>query len=190
MKLPLQVTFRHMEASDALEANIREKVSELESLYDQIMSCSVVVEQQHMHKVQGNLFHVRIDLRVPGKELVTSRHPDQHHAHEDPYVAVRDAFKSMGRQLEDFARRRRGKEKTHEVPPHGRVISLDASRGFGMIESSDGREIYFHRNSLTNFDFDELCVGDEVRFVEEPGDAGPQASSVHVVGKHHIAEPL
>ncbi len=106
MKLPLQVVFRNMEASAAVEAKIRERAEQLERLYDQIMSCRVVVEAHHKHHHQGNLYHARVDLKVPEAEIVASREPDEHHAHEDVFVAVRDAFDAVRRRLEDYARRR------------------------------------------------------------------------------------
>ena len=187
MQTPLQITFRHMETSEALEANIREKAADLEKVYDNITSCRVVVETHHKHHRQGNLFHIRVDVNVPGSTLVVKREPDQHHAHEDVYVAVRDAFDAMRRQLEDYNRRQRGDIKTHEAPPHGRIIKLTPEENYGLIETSDGREIYFHRNSVTNAGFDALEVGNEVRFVEVAGDQGPQASTVTLQGKHHIA---
>ena len=78
MKLPLQITFRHIEASEAVENNIREHAGELEQFYDQIMSCRVVVDASHKHHQQGMLYLVHIDVNVPGKELVVSREPGQH----------------------------------------------------------------------------------------------------------------
>ena len=189
MQLPLQVTFRHMDASDAMEANIRERVAELDKFFDQIMSCRVVVEASHKHHQQGNLYHVRIDLKVPGEELVVSRAPDEHHAHGDAYVAIRDAFDSVRRQLEDYARKRRGKVKQHEVSPHGRVSELYPINDYGRIVTSDGRDIYFHRNSVIKADLDEMEIGMEVRFTEASGEEGPQASAVRVVGKHSVVEP-
>lgn len=186
MQLPLQITFRHIERSDALEMKIRERVEELEQFCGEIMSCHVVIEMAHQHHHQGNLFQIRIDLRVPGKELVVSRHPDKHHAHEDPYVVVRDAFDAMKRQLEEAMRVRRREVKTHDVPPHGHISVLFPYEDYGRIASADGRDIYFHRNSVVNAEFDSLEEGMEVRFAEVMGDNGPQASSVHIVGKHHI----
>lgn len=186
MQLPLQITFRHIEASEAVENNIRDHAGELEQFYDQIMSCRVVVDESHKHHHQGKLFQVHIDVTVPGKELVAGREPGQHHAHEDIYVAIRDAFDAMQRQLEDHARKQRGKVKSHEVPPHGKVSELAPDENYGRILTADGRDIYFHRNSLLNSNFDDLEIGMEVRFDEEPGDLGPQASSVNVIGKHHI----
>lgn len=186
MQLPLQITFRDMDPSAAVETKIREKAAKLDQFFDHIMSCRVTVEAPHRRHHQGNLFHVRIDVTVPGKELVVSREPAEHQAHEDAYVVIRDAFNAMRRQLEDYSRRLKGNVKAHEVPPHGRVIELVPEQDFGRIESADGRDIYFHRNSLVNGDFEKLGVGDEVRFDEELGEHGPQASSVRLVGKHHI----
>ncbi len=186
MKLPLQVVFRDMGASDAIEAAVRKRAEKLERFYDYIMSCRVVVEMHHRHHHQGNLYHVRVDLKVPGEEIVASREPDEHHAHEDVYVAIRDAFDAVLRRLEDHVRRRRGVVKAHETPPHGRVAELNPTEGFGRIETPDGRLVYFHKNSVVDEDFEHLTVGTEVRFAEEMGELGPQASTVCVVGKHHV----
>jgi ribosomal subunit interface protein len=117
MKLPVQITFRDMSPSEALEANVREKAQKLDRFYDRIMGCRVVVEAHHKHHHKGNLYHVRIDLTVPGQELVVSREPVEDHSHEDVYVAVRDAFDAARRQLEDYARRRRHQVKRHEGAP-------------------------------------------------------------------------
>jgi cold shock CspA family protein len=92
----------------------------------------------------------------------------------------------MKRQLEDYARKRRGKVKKHEPPAHGRVFSLNSDEDYGRIETPDERLIYFHRNSVLDNAFDKLEVGSEVRFVEELGERGPQASTVTLVSKHHI----
>ncbi len=99
MKTPLQITFRDMERSDALETHIRERVDKLGQFFDGIVSCRVVVEQEAKHQQQGKPFNVRIDIGVPGKELIVDKQ-----AHEDVYVALRDAFDAAKRQLEDYAR--------------------------------------------------------------------------------------
>ena len=187
MKLPLQVTFRHMEPSDALDADIREHAELLDKFAGNIMSCRVVVEAPHQHKHQGQLYQVRINITLPGHEINVTRGRDLHHAHEDPYVAVRDAFNAAQRQLQDLVRVRRGDVKLHETAPHGRVASISPEENFGIIETPDGREIYFHRNSLLDENLNDLDVGTEVRFHEEMGEEGPQASTVQVIGKHHIA---
>lgn len=185
MQLPLQITFRQIPHSDAIEAKIREKAARLDRFAEHIMACRVVIEAPHRRHHQGTLYQVRIDLTLPGGELVVNREPRLNHAHEDVYVAIRDAFDAAARQLEDYVRRQRVAVKTHEAPPCGRVARLLPEKDCGFIETADGREVYFHRNSVLNDGFDELTAGAEVRFVEEPGEQGPQASTVRPVGKHH-----
>lgn len=186
MQQALQIVWREMEPSPALEAYIRERVDKLERLNDRVVSCHVVVEQLHRHKHRGNLFSVHVELGVPGKTLVAGHEHRKDHAHEDAYVAARDAFDAVRRQLEDFARRERGDVKSHETSAHGRVAELFPEMDYGTIETPDGRSVYFHRNSVLSGEFERLEVGAEVRFSEEQGEQGPQASTVTVVGKHHI----
>ena len=178
MELPLQVTLRDISPSAAVEDYIRERATKLDAFYDRIMSCRVVVEAPIRHHRKGGPFKVRIDLTVPGDELVVNRQAD-----EDLYVAIREAFDAARRRLEDYSRRQRGSVKTHEGPPQARVSKLFPEEGYGFLETPDGAEIYFHRNSVLGEGFDRLEIGTEVRFVEEQGDQGPQASTVTVIGK-------
>ena len=180
MQLPLKITLRDIAHSEALEGLIREKASWLELFYDQIIGCRVVVEGPVRHHRKGGPYTVRIDLGVPGEDIVVNRQ-----AAEDPYVAVHDAFDAARRQLQDHVLRRRGVVKVHEEIPHGRVSKLFLDEGYGFLETPDGREVYFHRNSVLGADFDRLSIGTEVRFAEEEGEKGLQASTVTVVGKHH-----
>lgn len=184
MKLPLQITFRNLAASDAVEAKVRERTEKLERFFSDMMSCRVVVEAGHKHHHKGNTYQVRIIVKVPGAELIVGRDPGQHQAHEDVYVAVRDAFDAMERKLEDHARRVRGEVKTHDVPPYGQIGELFPEQGYGTIVTPDGRNLYFHRSSVSGADFDQLSAGDVVRFIEETGSQGPQAINVHVLNKH------
>ena len=114
MQIPLEVTFHNMDHSDAVEANVRERAAKLERYFDRIVGCRVVVEAPHKHSRKGKIFEVRIDVSVPGKEIIVNRNGVNNHAHEDVYVAIRDAFNAAGRQLEDHARKIRGDVKTHE----------------------------------------------------------------------------
>lgn len=176
MKLPLQITVRNMSLSSAAEENIREKAAKLDGVCENIMSCRVVVEAPHKRHHKGVLYNVRIDMTVPGSELVVKREP-----HEDLYVAIRDAFDAARRQLEELVRRQREAPKTEtarEAPVYARVARLLSAQDHGFLETPDGREIYFHRNSVLNDGFDRLKVGVEVRFTEELGEKGPQASTV------------
>jgi ribosomal subunit interface protein len=114
MQTPLRITFRDMDPSAALEDHIRERAGKLDQYYERIMGCHVVVESPHRHRHQGKVFHIRIDLTVPQGELVVNREPEANHAHEDAFVAIRDAFDAMRRQLQDYARQQRGEVKKHE----------------------------------------------------------------------------
>lgn len=186
MQTPLQIAFRNFERSEAIAAKINERAAKLESYYDRIIGCRVTIEAQHKHHRRGNHYHVRIEVTVPGGELVANREPDEHHSYADVYVAIRDAFDAMRRQLEDHARRRRGQEKEHLPPPHGTIVEIHPAEDYGRIEALDGTSVYFHRNSVVDADFDKLAIGAGVRFDVEMGERGPQATTVHLVGKHHI----
>jgi ribosomal subunit interface protein len=188
MQKPLEIRFQQMDPSPAVEARIREKAADLERFSDRITSCRVVVEQEHRHHHKGNLFRVRLDIGMPGKEVAVTRTGPQDHAHEDVYVAIRDAFDAAVRRLEDRVRVRRGKVKQHEAPLLGRVVRLFADDGFGFVETEAG-EVYFHRNSVVDDGFDRLEVGAEVRLTvaESESPEGWQATTVQPLGKQHPA---
>src|SRR5207302_83452 len=142
MQVPLQVTFRHMDSSEPVAGRIRQRAEELDRLFDGIISCRVAVECRHPRRVQGNLFRVRVDLKVPDREIVVGRDPAARHAHEDIYVSIRDAFDATRRLLEDYVRERRREVKLHAVPDHGRIARLLPERSCGFILSTEGNEIY------------------------------------------------
>ena len=183
MKLQLQITTRDIPHSEALESHIRQKAEKLETFYPQIMGCRIVVEVPHKHKTQGNLFNVRLDITVPGKELAVTREPN-----EDVYVALRDAFDAAKRQLEDYGRRQRGEVKAHAPVLHGKVVRLVPEEGYGFVETSGGQELYFHRENLANNNFEQLEEGSEVQFLEDIGSEDFQAKRVST-GKRHVEEP-
>lgn len=199
MIIPLQISFRNMKPSETVEARVREEVAKLETFYNGIMHCRVVVERPHRHHRSGELYHVRIDMTVPGAELVVKREPslhaslrqgdaekqqksyEAHAAHKDVFVVIRDAFKEARRQLQDYARRIRGQTKAHVPPPSGRVSRLFPEEGYGFLRTSEGTEIYFHKNSVLHDAFDRLTIGTRVTFNEEMGEKGVQASTVRAV---------
>jgi cold shock CspA family protein/ribosome-associated translation inhibitor RaiA len=174
----LQLVLRDISPSAAVEAYIRERAARLEQFHRGILSCRVVVEAPVRHHRTGGPFTVRIVLKVPGGELVVDRQIGS-----DLYVVIRDAFDAARRRLEDYARRRRGAVKTHEAGLWARVAKLFPEEGHGFLETRSGREIYFHRNSVLNPGFERLEVGSDVRFVEERGEQGPQASTVKIVSR-------
>ncbi len=110
MEIPIQITFRGMETSAALEAAIRDRAGKLDRFHPHVMSCRVVVEEAARHKSQGKQFVVRLDIKVAGAEVAVN-----HDHSEDAFVAVRDAFDAARRKLEDLARRQRGDVKSR--PP-------------------------------------------------------------------------
>jgi ribosome-associated translation inhibitor RaiA/cold shock CspA family protein len=186
MPIPLSIHFRGLEPSPAVEDFVHRWVSKLETVHDRIERCEVVIDRPHQHHHQGQRYRVRVTLAVPGPNVEVSRDHGLDGAHEDVYVAIRDAFRAARRQLEDHVRRQRAEVKTHVEPPHGRITYLDVEGEWGYLDA-DGRQVYFHRNSV--LDQVPLAVGDEVRFTEEPGIKGPQAASVARVGEHGHHEP-
>jgi cold shock CspA family protein len=199
MKVPPTITFRRMQPTDALDADVRRRLSKLETYCPSLMGARVVIEPAERHHRGGNRFHVRIDLTVPGEEIAvsheaslragaralgarTTRKTDE----PDPTrkllgVAIREAFDVARRRLQDYVRRQRGNVKAHTPVPDGRVVRLFPADSYGFLEADDGHEVYFHRNSVLDDGFDALKVGSRVAFVEEGGDRGPQASTVRVL---------
>ena len=185
MSIPVQVTFRDFPASPALEARIREKAGALEKLWDRILGVRVVVEEYAKHHHKGRLFNVRLQISVPGPDIVITRESEENHRYEDPYVAVNDAFEQAERRLEDQLRRMRGNTKLHNGANRGVVKHVSPEEDFGFILTTDDREVYFHRNALLGTPLEHLDLGDEVRFVlhEDGAVQGPHASSVRLISK-------
>ena len=179
-----QVSFDDLPVDEQVRTAALEHVAALERLSDRITGCHVVIAQPHRRHRMGRLCSVRIELVVPGGEIVVNRDHHLDHAHEDVFVALRDAFAAAGRQLEDHVRRLRGAEKTHAERPRGWISQLFPLEGYGFIEAPDGREIYFHRNSLSDVDYRLAEIGTAVFFSEEEGDEGPQAVRVRVARPH------
>lgn len=182
MQIPLEVSYRNVEPSEAIEKRIRSGLGRLEKVCDRIVGCRVMVELPNRRRRTGNLYHVRIDVSIPGEDLVLKRNPPRHRAHEDVVQALGEAFDNARRKLVERRRRERFEVKAHEPVPEGRVSKLFAHEGYGFIATGEGREVYFHRNSVLNGGFDRLDVGTRVRFAEEAGKEGPQASTVELVG--------
>jgi ribosomal subunit interface protein len=181
MQLPLQITFHGVQRSDAIEQYIRERAAKLDVLDRRVMGCRVAVEMPHRHARHGEHYRVRIDITVPGGEVVVGRVPEGDPAYEDVYAAIDAAFDDAGRRLQDFVRRQRGDVKPHDRARHGVVTKLFAYEGYGFLRTPEGDELYFHRNAVLDGAFDRLKVDACVRFVEDAGEAGPHASTVALV---------
>jgi ribosomal subunit interface protein len=173
----VQLTFRDIPHSDSVAAHVERRAQKLETFFDRMTRCLVVVEAPHRHSRHGKRYHVRIDMHVPGKELVVSRNLDD--STEDLHAAVDNAFADAERVLESYHHELARDAKPRSKSPFGVVTKL--FDGYGFLEH-EGREVYFHENSVLGGKFDKLAVGSKVRFAEEDGDKGPQASTVEVRG--------
>jgi ribosomal subunit interface protein len=181
MEIPVRVTFRGIDRTPAIEDYVLRRAAKLERFFERIVACRVTLDAPHRHHQHGRHYLVRVDLTVPGAELVVGRTPDERALHEDLYAAIDDAFDDAGRVLEDHVRKQRGDTKTHERERRGRVTKLFRKEGYGFLETQEGDEFYFHRNSVLGHGFRRMQLGTEVRFVEELGERGPQASTVTLV---------
>ncbi|MDR3535526.1 MAG: HPF/RaiA family ribosome-associated protein [Acetobacteraceae bacterium] len=107
MPAEVQISFRGMDASPAVEAKVQQRAAELAQFSDRVTTCRVVLEAAH-RRHQGNIYHVTVDLALPGGKVVVSHEPARDHAHEDLYVAIRDAFDAARRRLQDHVRQHEG----------------------------------------------------------------------------------
>ncbi|MFP4599377.1 MAG: ribosome hibernation-promoting factor, HPF/YfiA family [Persicimonas sp.] len=183
MKIPLELAFVNVDSSPAVEQRVRERVDRLERYYKDITSCRVSVEAPHKSQYNTQHYEVHIDITVPGKEIVVSTNPrPEENEHTDIYVAIRDAFDTAERRLKTHAGKQREarRAEARTEPPRGVIARLFPDEGYGFLEAPDGREIYFHANSVINQDFEDLEIGIGVQFAEEMGEKGPQASTVRV----------
>ncbi|HVO08853.1 MAG TPA: HPF/RaiA family ribosome-associated protein [Burkholderiaceae bacterium] len=175
MKQPLEVRFLGLEPSPAVEAAARAKAAKLDQFRGDLMSCRVTIELAHKHKHQGQPFAVRIDATMSGRELCVDRVQ-----HEDVYVALRDAFDDMKRQIEESAQRARGEEKLHAQELHGEVVRVSDADRCGFIRTADGDEYWFGPDNVAGTPWEHVQIGAEVRFIPELAAQGRQAKRVSV----------
>jgi ribosomal subunit interface protein len=184
MQRPIQITSRDFALTDAMRALIEKRAKDLEQYFGRLTGCHVVIEAPVHHHRRGGPFSVRIDLRTPRAELSVNKQDA-----DDLAVAIREAFDSARRRLEDHLRELRRDVKTHALPSVARVARVFPNEGYGFLETSDHREVYFHRNAVLDEHFDDLKPGTTVRFAEEVGEKGPQASTVALQTSKRQAEP-
>jgi cold shock CspA family protein len=198
MTFPIQISYRNVEASPAVEEWVRKEAEKLETFHRGILRCRVVLEVAHRHLRRGNRFQARVLLSVPGGQVAASSEaapvdPEKlleegkkvkryeiEAPHKDLRLAIADAFRAAARRLQDLLKRQRKQVKRHETNL-ARVVELFIDRGFGFLETSEGRRLYFHQHSVLNGAFKQLSLGTRVSFAEEKGEQGPQASTVRLV---------
>jgi ribosomal subunit interface protein len=185
MRVPLEIAFKNVEPTSAMETLVRERVDRLARYHRDIITCRVAVEAPHLSPNEEALGHrIRIEVSVPGDEVIVSRDRSHQREQYDPYQAIREAFQAAEKQLRSYSGPQRRGRHPRVGPPHAVVDQLMPDEDYGFLSTPDGRNIYFHRNSVVNDGFDDLSLGDEVRFEERMGDEGPQASTVAPVGRH------
>jgi len=190
MQTPVEIDFHGFKGNEQLRACVMKNVSLLERRFGRITACRVVIKAPSERHRTGSACEIAIRLSLPqGREVEIGRSEKTERAVDrlaDPLVALNDAFKRARRRLQDHARRMRGHVKSHDGPPIATVKRFDEAGGFGFLETQDGREIYFHKNSLLNDGGRQVGPGTRVTFFEEIGEKGPQASTVKVLGKHGL----
>ncbi|MDQ2994187.1 MAG: HPF/RaiA family ribosome-associated protein [Pseudomonadota bacterium] len=176
MSMNLDITVRDIPTSDGIEDRIRGKAEKLTQYFERIENCKVVVEQEQKKQTHGKLYNVHLDVTVPGKHLVVNKQPA-----EDLYVAIRDSFQAMYRQLEDYARIQRGDVKAHFKNLRGEIKGLFGDYGF--IATPEGTEYYFHESNVMQPTFDQLVIGQMVHFIELAAGETLQAGHIRANGK-------
>ncbi len=187
MQTPVEIDFQGLKGNERLRGCVSKNIAALEQRFGRITACRIVVRAPSERHRTGGVCEVTIRLTLPqGREVDIGRSEKADDRYADPVMALNDAFKRARRRLQDHARRMRGEVKSHDGPPVATVKRFDEAGGFGFLETQDGREIYFHRNSLLNGGARKVAPGTRVTFFEEMGEKGPQASTVRVLGKHSL----
>ena len=185
METAPQIEFEDINPTQNLRDAIERHIAQLEERFGRITACRIVVKGPSQRHRVGGLYDVRIHLALPdGREVNVDREAPADTRRADFDFALNNAFKRARRQLQDQVRRTQGQVKHHDEPPIGTVVRLDPSGEFGFLETGDGQEVYFHRNSVLDDAFSRLRVGSRVTFAEEMGEKGLQASTVRPLGKH------
>ncbi|MEK1891288.1 MAG: cold shock domain-containing protein [Phyllobacterium sp.] len=176
-----------MEPIETVRSKILNCVTRLEQRCGRITACRVVVKGSSGRHQTGGIYDVSMWLSLPeGREVAVEHTPQNDERYADLAFAINDAFKRARRQLQDKVRLMQRQTKTHEVAPIGIVKRIEGAKGYGFLETSDGREIYFHENSVLNGQFAKLKAGTRVTFTEKTGEKGPQASTVKRLGRHTL----
>lgn len=184
MQIAPEIIFHDIERSDWVERYVLERAQRLERFAEGITRCHVTLNREVSSRRKGNVYSVMVEVRLPPQhDLAVKKKKEIVDMQAQLPAVINLAFGAIERQLKKTAELRRNEEKTHDGQPHGMVEKL-FPEGYGFLRAlEDGREFYFHRNSVLHDDFDRLAVGTEVRFHPAQGDQGPQASTVQVVSK-------
>mgnify|MGYP006304444239 CR=1 FL=1 len=184
MQVPLEVSFQGVDRSEPLDGIIAERVAKLDQICDNLISCHLAVEVDQ-HDQSGDTYRIRIDMRMPpGHEIVVRHQPGGKDSNISLATRLISTFDRAERALRKQVEKQHGKVKRHPAQEVVAIIDrLFPDDGYGFLKGVDGRQYYFHRNSVLNGDFDRLKQGTGVHFTPEVGEDGMQASSVRIVDK-------
>jgi cold shock CspA family protein/ribosome-associated translation inhibitor RaiA len=187
LQVPVEIAFHNIESIPWAEEEIRTRIAKLEKIFDRLITCRVRVDQRATNGHNSIPPVVRIEMSVPGRDLVVSHEPEhlqQKYQRPDLHRAINEAFRIAEHQLVEYKRqlRDRSGEPLHEVASQalGQISDIDPGGDFGFILTNTGSQLYFHRNSLLSGEFSALRRGQQVHYVEDMGDTGPTASKVRV----------
>lgn len=186
MQIPIEIAFHNHPKSDWAESEIRDHVARLEDIYDRLTTCRVRVDQRANNANSTIPPVVRIEISVPGKDIVVAHEPDHlQRKFQTPDLrnAINEAFRIAERRLTQYKGQLEDRSAAGQDAASaylGQVAEITPARDYGFLLTASGGLLYFHRNSVLSGDFDRLKVGSEVYYVEEAGDTGPIASRVRV----------
>ena len=185
MQEPLEISFRDVEKTEDLERLIEDRVEHLEKFCDYIVSVHVAVERPNKHPDEGSGFRVRLVARIPpGHECVADEHASHGSVQDELPMIIRRAFQALERQVKEIVERQR--EANREQPgeePIGVVTVIDKTKRFGIVKTPAGRDVFFNDRAVLQNDFDRIEVGTTVRYVDQPDENGPRASTIAIVDK-------
>jgi len=176
MNVPFEIAYENMGPSAEAERHVLRGCERLERVSPDLMAVRVTLARRNARRETGSLYHVHLQLMRPGPDVAVSRTPPKHSESESLVAAIGEAFDKARRELIELRDVRRGDVKAHEPQQRGEVADLMPDYGF--IRGSDDRIVYFHRNSVVDHTWDDVRLGDVVHFIDEPGEKGPQATSV------------
>jgi cold shock CspA family protein/ribosome-associated translation inhibitor RaiA len=183
MDMPLAITYRNVNKTSELDSLIRERAAKLEEFHHHIVSCHVYVDQPQKHQQSGGHYAVKLDIRIPReREIVVKSNHANGRVHDSVVKVITDTFDAAYRKVKKVREIQHRDVKRHPgQEANGIVADVLKDRGYGFLDATDGRKIYFHRNSVLQHRFEDLKPGDSVNFTEQQGNKGPQASTVRLV---------
>jgi cold shock CspA family protein len=182
MQIPLEISYRNIRKRESIESLIKQKVKKLEDVCDYMTSCRIALEIPQKNIRKGNPYRIRISIRVPHSHEVVVRHEPGGDKDDDSLEhIIRETFEAARKQLRELVEKQRREVKIHSQQEVTAIVEkLYPQDGYGFIRTMEGRQLYFHRNSVLHNDFNRIKIGSSVRYFEEEGEDGPQASTVQV----------